>query len=240
MRSKAGKNSRVQGGDEEGVSQKIMGPQQKNHTKLRINPRKPLNENQVSLIVERKMASIKTVKYYEIYSTTDTVSTTGQVVDISVITQGVGQLQRIADTVFVQRVDCRLSVNTANSDVFNLVRVIFFNWKVDSALSAPTIADILAFTGSTPLVYGNFNFENRAMYGVWKDLTFNLSGTASNPTKNSQHYLEYSENMNKKRIDFNLGSTSGTGKIYLAHMSDSSAVPYPQLNVNIRMWFMDD
>jgi len=239
-RLNTGKQSGGTRRQEDGISDQVMSPRPIPRSGPGLNPRKAVNAREVGLILERKMASIKTVKYYDTYSTNELVSTSGGVVDITIIPQGVSQLARVADTIFVQRVDCRINVNTANIDIINLVRLIFFNWRVDSALAAPTVADLLSFVGTTPLVYGNFNFENRAMYGVWKDITFNMSGTATNPTKNSQHYLEFSERMDNKRIDFNLGATSGTGKIYFAEMSDSDAVPYPVRLSNFRVWFMDE
>lgn len=224
---------------EEGISTKLMPPRS-NNPRPRMGRNNNLTPQQVGSIVDHRIASLKTVKYFELFSNITTVSSSGTVVDLSAIPQGVAQLDRVADTVFIQNADIRLSVVTANADIYNLVRIIFFTWKVDSALSAPTIADILAFTGSTPLVYANFNFENRQMYGVLKDIVFNMSGTSTNPTKNSQHYMEFRLPMSRRRIDYNLGSTSGTGKIYFAVMSDSAAVPYPVLNLNMRIWYMDD
>jgi hypothetical protein len=224
---------------EPGIVSHVIPPTGVRRTKTKIKPKQKVNSQQVSTIIERRLASVKTVKYLETLITATSLTTTGQFFQITTIPQGSAQNQRVVDTVWLQRIDLSLGITTANADIFNLGRITFLNWKVSSALASPTTAEI--FTNWTnALVHSFLNFERRDLYSVVHDSKYNFTGVSTVPTINSQHYLETTLPMKNHRIDFDPGVTTGTGHIYLFLASDSSALPFPVININLRVWYYDE
>lgn len=196
-----------------------------------------VDATQVGLIIERKMQR-GTVKYFELLATTVSMTSTGAFQQLTTMTQGPAQFQRIADTIWMERIDVSYNITTANVDIFNLARVTLMKWKISSALASPTILDV--FTNwSNAFVLSYLNFENRKDYAVFHDLKFNMSGIAASPTINSQHYVELSIPMNRSRVDFNQGATTGIGNLFLFVGSDSTVTPFPVFNGNFRIWYYD-
>lgn len=201
--------------------------------------RGPLTTARVGRMISERAKEDRTVKYFETLLTAAAMSTTFQLLDITAITQGQSQNERIADTVWLERIDMSYQINTANTDVFNVARLGLFKWKESSALALPTAADL--FTNYTnALNHSFFNFERRQTYGVFMDNKINLSGVAASPTDNSQVLTEKQIPLNAHRIDYDIAATTGIGKIYLYFFSDSAALPFPQLEINFRVWYYDE
>jgi len=193
----------------------------------------------VTSIVAQQAVKTRTVKYFETLLTAASMSTTAQFLDITAITQGPSQNERVADTVFLERLDVSCIITTANADVFNTGRFVLFKWNESSALAIPTAADL--FTNfANALTTSFFNFERRKTYSVIRDDYLNLTGVATSPTVTSQVTCRYSLPMSSARIDYDLAATTGVGKLYLCFLSDSSALPFPQLTVNFRVYFYDE
>jgi len=207
--------------------------------KTKMKPKQKTNVSQVEAIVERRLLKVKVVKYLEVLATGVTMTTSGAFLDITAITQGPSQNERIADTVWIQSIDFSLGVTTANADVFNLARITFIKWKQSSVTALPTTLSVFS-NWSNALVHSFLNFERRADYAVVTDNKMNLTGLATVPTINSQHLIERRISMNSSRIDYDQGVTSGVGKVYVFFGSDSSALPFPVININFRIWYYDD
>jgi len=195
--------------------------------------------DEVSLQLERQMARNRVVKYYD--SDALNVASLLSVANILVtnIPQGVAQQQRIADTVFVHALDIRMNISTANSDVFNCARFLWFIWWQNTASVTPNPNSIVE-NASTYGIYSHYNFEGREYFSLLRDCVFNMTGTVTNPTANSQHVYTMHIPLSEHRIDFNTGVTNGTGHIFNQNYSDSSVAPWPVYNLVVRTWFSDD
>jgi len=215
------------------VSKKKLTPAQKARRK-KLKP-----EQRNALLMKEMMMKKRTVKYFDTdllaVSSTTTVSSTA----LSIIPQGVTQSERVADTVFIQRVDIRMNLTTANADVFNLARFIFFIWWQNSASVSPNPNSIVE-SSATYGPYSMLNFEGREYFSVLRDITFNMTGVVASPTPNSQHFYTDAITLSDHRIDFNTGVTNGTGMIYLQNYSDSSVAPWPEFNLVVRFYYSDE
>lgn len=181
----------------------------------------------------------KTVKYLETLLTGVNMSTSGAFTSLSAVSQGVTQGERLADTIWVERIDLSFAITTANADIFNLARVVLLRWNLASALALPTTAAIFS-NWSNALVHSFQNFERRKDFTFLHDVRLNMTGVATNPTINSQHLVEATLTTHSSRIDFDLGSLNGVGNIYLFLGSDSVALPFPVFTGNFRLWYYDD
>jgi len=213
----------------------------------RVPPKKPkkktlkgkLDRQQVIQVVQNQFIESKDIKWLETLITLQNVPSSGGFVQLTAIPQGPANQQRIADTVWLQRMDLDFTLTTANTDVFNVVRLLYFQWKVDSLLAAPTANDI--FTNVTNAnVHSFLNFDLRRNYNVIEDNQYNMTGTATNPSSYSQHAGKYSVQLKNRRLDFNVGSLFGTGHTYVCLISDSTVAPYPILTMNVRLWYYDN
>jgi len=195
--------------------------------------------DEVSLQLERQMARNRVVKYFDSDTLNAASTTTVATILATAIPQGVAQNQRVADTVFVHALDIRMNITTANSDVFNCARFLWFLWWQNSASVTPNPNSIVE-NSSTYGIYSHYNFEGREYFSLLKDCVFNMTGTLTDPTANSQHVYTMRIPLSEHRIDFNTGVTNGTGHIYFQNYSDSSIAPWPVFNAVYRTWYSDD
>jgi len=223
----------------QGLTTKIIPNQANKKSKKKLRPRKKMTVNQVSTILDRRLNSMKTIKYVETLLAGINISTSGLFTTLTAMVQGPSQDQRIADTVWVQRIDISYSVTTANADIFNLSRLMILSWKVSSALALPTTQEIF-LNWVNALSHSFLNFERRQNYAVIRDWKINSTGTATNPTTGSQQFVENMISLNGHRIDFDPGALTGTNLIYLFLGSDSTVLPFPILTLNARVWYYDE
>jgi len=198
----------------------------------------PNTKHIVTAMIRNEQKMSRTVKYIETIFTGLSMSTTFQSTSLVAIAQGPSQSQRVADTVWIQAVDYSYHVTTANADIINTARVLILKWREDDTYSIP--ADIKVFNNfSNANTLSFFNFEQRQSYQVWYDAKLNLSGTATNPTAYSQHFITGTVRRTT-RIDFHQGVVTGTNKVYLIYFADSSVTPFPELFINLRVWYYDE
>jgi len=222
----------------QGVVSNVIPPQS---TARRRKPQKKgrLTTEKVGAMILNQALKDRTIKYLEVLITGTSVSTTYQQVDISAITQGASQNERVADTAWIERIDMSLGVTSANADVFNTARFVIIKWKESSQLALPTAADV--FTNyPNALTHSFFNFEKRKLYSVIHDELISLTGVATSPTDTSQILSRKQIGLSSSRIDYDLAGTTGWNKLYFIFFSDSSALPFPVLNVNFRIWYYDE
>jgi len=176
-------------------------------------------------------------KYVDTQLVPTNLSTTTSQFTVSSITQGASQGSRIGDTVFLHRMELRLTVTTANADIFNRVRFIIFMWKQDTGYLTPGSSSVVE-SATTFGINSPYNFDGRRHYKVLYDRIFNLSGTATNPTNNSQILFTQSWPL-RERIDFNPGVISGTNTMWVQAYSDSAITPFPVMSFVLRLYYTD-
>jgi hypothetical protein len=145
------------------------------------------------------------------------------------ISQGTQATEREGDEIVLKSLFGRYSIIAA--DTTNFMRVIFFKWNIDSAVAAPTVADILQGTGTNPWI-ADLN-QNNIEDGKFQVLfdhshSFTLAGNACL----TRRYNIYGKKLKKKRLIFNTAATTGIGQFYMMLISDSVAASHPTF-----MWY---
>lgn len=176
------------------------------------------------------------LKYYDIQVVGSVVALASYNI-LSTIPQGVAQSQRVGDKVRLVRASIHLNISTANSDVFNTVRLIWFRWIPNTASLTPGSGSILE-NPTTQGVLSHYNYEGRKEYQILKDELLSMTGTGTNPTVNSNIVQRFNIPLNFDVV-YNVSATTGTCHLYCLNMSDSAVTPYPELNYWCRLWYLD-
>jgi hypothetical protein len=191
--------------------------------------------------IARSMVQHAELKYLDLTTFDANITGGGTVYVLSNVPQGPTQSQRIGD--FIQPVRWRVNVTVyqSNADVVATIRLIWFRWiPLNTSTPTPTIANILEAPSSSQC-YSQLNFQLQDNYQILSDWVIGMSGTATAPT-NSSAFTRFNMKIplkTNKVIEFNLGTQYGTGQLFLLAISDSSASPYPQLNLNSRLYYED-
>jgi len=191
-----------------------------------------------SMAIEKERAMKRSIKYFDVDLLSFSATTVPGASLLTPISQGEGQSERIADTIFIHNMDIRFNIVTANSDIYNLARFVWFIWWQNTASVTPNGNSIWENTSSEG-IFTMWNFQGREYYSILKETTFNMTGTAAGPTANSQQFLCDRIGMGEHRIDFNTGANSGVGHIYTQYMSDSALAPFVDFNMVCRFWYSD-
>lgn len=209
-------------------------------TKKRKQQRKVRQTNQLSTRYGFGPASrgpIVSTKYFDTYFTPTSSTTTVGYSQLTTIPQGSAQSQRVADTLWITKIEMRLTVVASTADVTNQLRLTLFSWVPNTASLTPGTTSLY----ENPTTWGcqsPFNYEGRRDYKVYWDKVFNLVGTSTVPTDNYQKVYNYEMKL-KHRVDFNLGATTGYNHLYLANYSDSAVSPHPAYTYLFRVWYID-
>jgi len=182
-----------------------------------------------------------TIPKYIDFSTFDqSITGGGTVYALSVIPQGNGQSQRVANTVKLKKLVFNFSIYMANTDIVTTSRLIFFRWMPSNVSTAPTVASILQ-NPSVAQVFSHLDFENQQQYEILWDKTFHQSGGASTPssTSNIGKFNLVIPLWSNPLINFGNAVTTGTESLYLLSISDSSLTPFPELSFNLRVYYDD-
>jgi len=166
-----------------------------------------------------------------------TLVTGGALSKITVISQGSGQENRIADTITVVKMEVRMSL-TSNQVTGNNARIIIFIWRPsDVSGSAPGVGSIIQTVSSNGL-YSPLDFENRQHYTVLRDYTWTLNGDTASPTSNTSLFASFNIGLNTK-VQFQPGLTTGDNEFYIIYITDAASQG-PTLSAWIRTYYMSD
>jgi hypothetical protein len=204
------------------------------------NNKRNVTDKHVKEIVHSILASSSELKYFDVLQAPSNSTGSVGIENLTLIAQGPGQSQRIADTVWLQHMDVRFSANAANADVFSHMRFFFFIWKENTLVANPTSAAI--FTSATSQsVYTMLDYENRALRKlVSPDYLLNFTGTSTNPTKGSQIDIIKRYELKNTRVDYTLGATTGINQLFFINYSDSLLTPFPSYQFLARVWYYDE
>ncbi len=176
------------------------------------------------------------IKYFD-YNAFGSVTSTIAYNALSGVGQGSGQSERVGDLIYPLKMDVHMNVVTANADVYNTCRFVWFRWRPNNNSLAPGTNSILESPG-TQGTLSHYNYEGRQEYTVLKDLLESYTGTATNPTVDSNKLYRFTIPLNGTQV-FNLGGTTGTNQLYFLNLSDSSVTPFPTVNLWTRLWYTD-
>jgi len=204
----------------------------KSHTKRRFR-----NRGRKNARLDRRVFPISNLRYSDVlFTLTSSTTTVGYTNLTSGIVQGLTQGERISDTIYVSRMECRFQLVSGTTDITNRLRFAFFRWNPNSLSLIPGTSSIL----ESPTTFGvqsPLNFEGRREYRIMRDKTYNLVGLSTVPTPYYQVLDNFNLNLNNTRIDYNVSASTGCGHIYLLNLSDSAVPPSPQYSYVIRIWY---
>jgi len=179
-------------------------------------------------------------KYLDTLSIANSIGSGGTLFQLTTIPQGDGQSTRVGDFSKIRKLLFNFTLYIVNSDIITTVRLIFFRWVVSTAISSPSIANILEAPASSN-VLSHFNFQLQDNYHVLWEKQFQGSGITTSPTDNSNFGATGLQIPlgSSPEIEFALGAASGTNHLYLLAVSDSALAPFPLLNFSSRVYFED-
>jgi len=180
------------------------------------------SEQQILSRVIKAMEKKKQDKWFEFYSAYPQ-STSWIFNDITNgVTEGTSTSQRIGMSIRLLRLSVRLTVTVA--DATNVVRVVFFRWKVSDTSDAPGASEIFAPTGlGSNSVEAPYLPLKPSRYQIIRDMTFCL---ATNWKPVQVATLEIPLNW---VTEFDVGVNTGKDHFYVATCSDSSTSTHPSL-----------
>lgn len=194
---------------------------------------KPLNKTekaQVKTTVKRMIASRTEKKIFTI-DVNGSVSSTPAFNHISVVPQGDADTSRDGDELYLKSV--HWSWQMTGSDGTNRIRLVLFQWKEDSAISAPDANDLLQSTTSAGL-FGVFRKDMASSYRILYDKILNTDTYANVKSGRKNCYKGFT-----KKMSFTSGTTDGRHQIFTMVISDSAAATHPQIISQVALRFTD-
>lgn len=183
------------------------------------------------------------LKYYPSFFSTTASSTATLIASIFDVPQGVTDQNRIGDELTL--VGLQFRIQTIVADTNNQVRFIIFQWHPNTGTGNPVPTDILlAGPSGNPDIYSLYNHDKRQDYKVLHDslYTMNGNGTANYPiTTSSIQFRQYNVSLSKarKKIHYIGGGLNATNRLWCIYLSDSIAIPHPQIIVATKLTFRD-
>jgi hypothetical protein len=130
-------------------------------------------------------------------------------------------------------------VSTQNADIFNTVRLIIVRWVPNTLLVAPAFAT-LTNGGGTTTTQWMYDWQYSNQFHVLYDRVHALSGLATAPTAGGHQSASLRIKLRNSRVQFAIGSTSGSNQLFLFAISDSIIAPFPLLEYGIRVQYSDE
>jgi hypothetical protein len=160
------------------------------------------------------------------------VNSTGSLTKLTTIPQGLTDSSRVGDQVEVFKLSIIGCLQNSSSDLTNTCRLILFRWEQDDSSAAPaSVSDILQ-TASPYSPYNRDNLRARKFIVLYdKVLCTGLQGPSISK-------FEKDVGCNFK-IKFQGSANTGTSHIYALQVSDSTAIPDPQMQWVARTWYHD-
>lgn len=191
-------------------------------TKTKVTKKSTANEKANYAISRiRQLESTREKKFYKYESVLQVFNNTTTVISISDIAVGNTDSTRIGDTVSCTSIDFQVDVAVASSTTVASFRLILFYWnRDDSGPSLPTIANLLLQPSTTAVVYPIQGYvrDARKQFTIIKNKTWTMDVGGNGLNR----IIRIKKSLRNHQIQFTAGSASGTGKVYLALMSDAS------------------
>jgi len=156
------------------------------------------------------------------------VSYAGTITALSAVGQGVAGNQRVGDAISVRGVHIQAAAYAQGSSEF--IRFIAFQWNMPSSIGAPTAANVLQNVGVTAQTIAcpyDFTSAEQGRLNVLADFTLRAASSASTP---DLHRVTWQGELT---VNFDAGSTTASGQIYLLAISDAALAA----NAPVHQWW---
>jgi len=194
----------------------------------------PLNQTQKKQ-VQRAITSNEEVKWVNVSGSSTAVPLTGVTSVLSIPAQGQTSTTRVGDK--IKLIKCWIDWSLIVADSTNVVRVILWQYKENTVLQTPTLANILDIgpSGAVPEVWSAYNDFRKDHFKILVDKSYDLNGV-SVPFITRRWRVPITS-LNK--VQFNVGATTGYNHLCLSFISDSVAVSHPATTYMARTYFTD-
>lgn len=198
----------------------------------RRNAMSKTQKQQVSRIAKNIISRSSETKHYDAQDEGRTVSSTMYIGSITNIAQGDSDTNRDGDQLLLKNI--RVKYLLRGADTTNAVRVMFVQYY---CADVPVVSDILQDNnpGDRELT-SMYHSDARPSFKVLYDRTHVLNTTGSNATVYKQINLH---NFGRKKIQYQGGTTTGRGEVYVFLLSDSVATAHPTFSAQYRVAFKD-
>ena len=204
--------------------------------RLRTGDRNPKNrpkmtngdKNLVRQMIESKMEYQSEKKSHVIEGNAGVQALSFSPVLLTNIDQGVGDTERVGDKVVLDRM--RLSYAFTAGDNTNVCRVIVFSWKLQTD---PTTDTLLQYASGSLAYLATYKPDLEPDYKVIYDRVHYL-GSGTNVQGDVMEIIL------KGKVQYQGGSNTGIGNLYLCCYSDSTAAPSPSVAFQSTVFYYDD
>ncbi len=179
-------------------------------------------------------------KYFDLTGTTVNPTSSGTLALATAITQGAGVSSREGDAVNLRAVDFRAYMFTGSTSGVDALRIVIFQWNQDTAVGTPAAADLLSApllgTAAAPVAHYNFSNARQHKISVLFDELVALTDSADGGVA-----VAFRKQLPiKSQIQFNAGTTTGAGHLYLAlFTTNAGGAATTNMQYSLRTMFSD-
>lgn len=190
--------------------------------------------------LQKEKNKSRTVKYFDTFIQYS-ITTVPLIGVLSPIPQGVSQSERIADTIWVNKIQFKGEIVNYNTDLYSQIRFFLFVYKNNDTITSPSALTIFDTNYSSWTTLTPRNFERRKDFRlVSKDYWIKVISSSTSLTNIGTVNLDETLGLNNSRIDYDLGVNTGTGNLYYVFASDSAVSPSPAITFQFRLWYYDE
>jgi len=182
---------------------------------------------------------MKSPRYIDVDISLNSVISNWSIVDMTPITQGAGNSNRVGPYARIMRVEVGFQMLAINADIFTATRFMIIQWLPQSNNQAFTMSEVMQTNNS---LNSFTNFDASAGFSVLEDHKITQAGTPSAPTATG--YLSYDFVVDLRRCMRNqlyaTNTTSSFGKLFFVAISNSSVAPFPSIQGISRTYFASE
>lgn len=201
---------------------------------VRKNPKgRKLNRKQKQQ-VKRLIGRTREIKHVDTSVISD-ITAGGYMFALGAPQQGADSNQRVGNDITLKKL--HVSMNFVGADSTNALRFIIFRWSQNNAATTPAGGDVISTSNALGL-YNHASIAQGKIHIVFDRLiTFSLNGENDKAVRK----IIYGRALGKKKLSFNLGSTTttGTDQFYVYMVSDSVAASHPGAAGYFRLEYTD-
>lgn len=150
----------------------------------------------------------------------------------SLITQGTTAQTRIGANVYLKKLE--MTWQALLGDPTNLVRVLIYEWLVDSSTDVPQITELLEDSSTIPR-------QILSPLLVIKPHRFRMlhDGLVDLDTYHPQRHGKLTIKLGNMKVGYNLGVNTGRNHLYITLLSDSGVIPAPTFSYEMKILYTD-
>lgn len=192
----------------------------------------PKQKNEVKQLMARKLET----KYVDTTHSSTSIPVGGAAFGpLSLVGQGIASNQRTGDHINSKYMEVNQSLIVG--DATNFVRVLWFQWKPNSATSGPSVGALLQ-NPAWPVESPVNDVNKTLLFVVLSDKTYAMSQSGANACIRLKQKF-YGKRLGDKGLQFNPAANTGFNHIYCYVFSDSVAAPNPSTSMYVRYAYTD-